>query len=623
MTQFDPNMVAQMLMQPVGKESLDNSIADENYFEAIEIPSLGMVAPLNMDNSGGFFQAPDDPLGTAGKVAYGSAVAGASFIPGAGIVDAAGGAVDVRGQPLLSFGQNIRQGNYLDAGFQALGVAGDVATYAAPLTLGTSAVLGTLLKAPRAAQKITKATDVASDVGSIAKPTTLFEDLQGNPIPVNEDGTITVYHRTNSSVNDIIESDGFFSKENTPEIFVSNKPDGQIVGYGENVIELKIDQEDLQLNDVFSDEAHFTVPIEKANKALRQIDQKGNIAKVEPPTETKPGIIAFHGSGADFDEFKLEKIGTGEGAQAFGYGLYFSDSEDIGTFYKNALTRSVDIDGKPYIRGNSIRNRDLIDRDIADELGAANGDLELAIKNEEEYLQTLTGSQPSNTALTTAAKETQKRIEKLKALRGRVTVNPTEGKTYKVGIEPKKDELLDYDLPLSEQSDFVKNNLKKIGINTEKNKNLSGNEIYNLIARVARERASEKIAEINKKLSSLVRIIDENSVGYRNFTSKAGEDAAKEHDKLLTERSKLPNLTQGKDFTKIASEQLSESGIKGIKFKAGQLSGRQFAIPKEKASENYVIFDDKIIKILEKYGIVGPVAVSATAAALREDDGST
>ena len=56
MTQFDPNMVAQMLMQPVGRESLDNSIADENYFEAIEIPS-GMVAPLDMQ--GGFFKGSD------------------------------------------------------------------------------------------------------------------------------------------------------------------------------------------------------------------------------------------------------------------------------------------------------------------------------------------------------------------------------------------------------------------------------------------------------------------------------------------------------------------------------------------------------------------------------------
>ena len=34
-------------------------------------------------------------------------------------------------------------------------------------------------------------------------------------------------------------------------------------------------------------------------------------------------------------------------------------------------------------------------------------------------------------------------------------------------------------------------------------------------------------------------------------------------------------------------------------------------------------FQSGLVKILEKYGIVGPIAVSATAAALRDDDGST
>jgi hypothetical protein len=64
-----------------------------------------------------------------------------------------------------------------------------------------------------------------------------------------------------------------------------------------------------------------------------------NPVSVVRPTETEPGIIAFHGSGADFDEFRLEMIGTGEGAQAYGYGLYFTDSEDIAKFYRDAMVR--------------------------------------------------------------------------------------------------------------------------------------------------------------------------------------------------------------------------------------------------------------------------------------------
>jgi hypothetical protein len=45
----------------------------------------------------------------------------------------------------------------------------------------------------------------------------------------------------------------------------------------------------------------------------------------------------FHGSPHRFDKFDLTKIGTGEGAQAFGWGLYFSSSRGIAEFYRETL----------------------------------------------------------------------------------------------------------------------------------------------------------------------------------------------------------------------------------------------------------------------------------------------
>ena len=41
------------------------------------------------------------------------------------------------------------------------------------------------------------------------------------------------------------------------------------------------------------------------------------------------GIKAYHGSPHDFDRFDLSKIGTGEGAQAYGHGLYFAENEGV------------------------------------------------------------------------------------------------------------------------------------------------------------------------------------------------------------------------------------------------------------------------------------------------------
>lgn len=47
-------------------------------------------------------------------------------------------------------------------------------------------------------------------------------------------------------------------------------------------------------------------------------------------------IVAYHGSRHDFDRFSLEKIGTGEGAQAYGYGLYFAENEGVARWYRAA-----------------------------------------------------------------------------------------------------------------------------------------------------------------------------------------------------------------------------------------------------------------------------------------------
>jgi len=142
MVQFDPQMVAQMLMQPIQR-------ASENLG--------GAPFGIGADAGGSFFVDPE----VAARTGYGTAVTGTSFFPGAGIVDAAGGAVDITGQPLPSFSENIREGQFTDAGLQALGVAGDIATIAAPLTGGATALLGAMMKAPGAARKVTKATDVA------------------------------------------------------------------------------------------------------------------------------------------------------------------------------------------------------------------------------------------------------------------------------------------------------------------------------------------------------------------------------------------------------------------------------------------------------------------------------
>ena len=60
----------------------------------------------------------------------------------------------------------------------------------------------------------------------------------------------------------------------------------------------------------------------------------------------------WHGSPHKFDKFDSSKIGTGEGAQAYGHGLYLAESPEVAKSYQNANTfRAFDIAPEAEKRG--------------------------------------------------------------------------------------------------------------------------------------------------------------------------------------------------------------------------------------------------------------------------------
>lgn len=77
-----------------------------------------------------------------------------------------------------------------------------------------------------------------------------------------------------------------------------------------------------------------------ARRALqkRGIDwQENELKKLGIYDEGVRFRIVHHGTGASFDKFTTEKIGTGEGNAAFGWGLYFTEKKDIAMYYANML----------------------------------------------------------------------------------------------------------------------------------------------------------------------------------------------------------------------------------------------------------------------------------------------
>ena len=53
-------------------------------------------------------------------------------------------------------------------------------------------------------------------------------------------------------------------------------------------------------------------------------------------------MVVWHGSPHKFDEFKLDRIGSGEGAQVYGHGLYFAGNKSVAKWYKDKLSKGVD-----------------------------------------------------------------------------------------------------------------------------------------------------------------------------------------------------------------------------------------------------------------------------------------
>lgn len=85
------------------------------------------------------------------------------------------------------------------------------------------------------------------------------------------------------------------------------------------------------------------------------------------------GMTLFHGTPHKFDMFELSPrtIGTGEGAQAYGHGLYFAESPGVASGYQSTLSGAGTIRGIPV--EDIVRNPsyDEKTKDLANEMIAA------------------------------------------------------------------------------------------------------------------------------------------------------------------------------------------------------------------------------------------------------------
>lgn len=246
------------------------------------------------------------------------------------------------------------------------------------------------------------------------------------------------------------------------------------------------------------------------------------------PGAPKKGIRAFHGSPHDFDRFDMSKIGTGEGAQAYGHGLYFAESEGVAKSYREKLG-GVKWDFTPASTAEA---------DAASEarryLDSVGWDDSIGIKS----------------ALVQKDPELADAFDAM-VMSGRAT-DTEAGRMYEVRINADPEDFLDWDKPLSQQSEKV------------------------------RQALSSKWGD-DPMIGGALRNDYE---GAKNYFGA----------------SLLPALDRFEGGRGASSRHLNDLGIPGIKYLDQGSRGAG------DGSRNYVVFRDDIIDIVKKYGLAAAVS---------------
>lgn len=155
-------------------------------------------------------------------------------------------------------------------------------------------------------------------------------------------------------------------------------------------------------------------------------------------------IGAYHGTPHKVDKFSLDKIGTGEGAQAYGWGLYMASSREVAEGYQKKLSEGSLIKGDGTIFDDRAVLKNLNVRAV---LNKTDGDILAAIARAHAVITSSPGTQGAETAV-----EDIVELEKLQNSGG---LKKVTGNLYAVTLKVEEEDLLDWDKPLSEQSEKV------------------------------------------------------------------------------------------------------------------------------------------------------------------------
>jgi hypothetical protein len=361
------------------------------------------------------------------------------------------------------------------------------------------------------------------------------------------------------------------------------------------------------------DFVHGGVDMDALNQNLALLNDEGNLSK---------GILAYHGTPHEFNKFDASKIGSGEGAQMYGHGLYFAEHPEVAEEYRIAGTQDS---GKLFNpQGDEVylpvNNKD--PKNLAHQYVKYGGSFEKG----HELIDLAQGE--SDIADTAHAHLDE--MEKS----GWTVQGPGEGLKYQVAIKHDPDTFFDLDKKFGDQHPDVQSAVNDI-YGRKLYKGLSGQRVHDLLYdKIDREPGIEDTpATLSKRLREAgvpgARYFDEGSrnpfqisegIGF-NPNVKLRDHPQSVQDKVM---KLVPDADPGDlmdDVHKKLHGNLMRESASGWDHSYGEDATNALlkaGVPAWEApkTRNYVTFDDNNVKILKRLGAAGALTLGGTGSAL-------
>ena len=297
-------------------------------------------------------------------------------------------------------------------------------------------------------------------------------------------------------------------------------------------------------------------------------------------------VTAWHGSPHKFDKFDLSKIGTGEGAQAYGHGSYLAETREVAKGYAVKLS-NVDSSGyaNAQLNAQNLLQRFGNDKDWAKEVV-------------KDQLNAIDKADPNFSRLTAT----------LDVLDGKAPKQlGSTGYLYKTDIPDEAvARFLDWDKPLSEQAPEVQAALGDLALKNQAH--IGGVPIRQFIYDKTKQTGSlpsvvireiEKAGSLNAAIPALQRKFSGANDAAKN---KFNEILSILNKQQISMHTGVDSVRTGGDIVRGGynppeiAQMLQSKGIPGIRYLDGGSRGAGTG------TSNFVVFDPEMIRILERNG---------------------